>query len=170
MAHKIPPKVRKSKRLMRHWKYPWRKRARWSRVFRRELNKAGLITPHFSWKDAECSDGSKVPRDLKGKARRHAWDLERFRHSIGDKPIDPISWYRTYLYNRKVGGAGQSKHMQALATDYSKQTIEKVGRAKWFKSAEKIFANGGVGDYPAGSGHLDSRGYRARWRSYVPGR
>ena len=31
---------------------------------------------------------------------------------------------------------------------------------------DKLFANGGVGNYPSGSRHVDSRGTRARWTSF----
>lgn len=166
MAKQIPSRIKKSKRLMRHWRKPWTLRARRSWRFRRALSRSGLITPHFSWAEASCKDGTHVPKRLRRGARRHAWNLERFRHAIGNRRLQPISWYRTPSYNRRVGGASQSKHMQAVATDFDRATVERIGRSKWFTTADKIFKRGGVGNYPAGSAHLDSRGYKARWRSF----
>jgi len=149
-----------------HWDHPWTEKARKTLGFRRWLKKNGYLTPHFPTSDSKCKDGTPVPRWLSYRCRQHAFQLEKFRHAVGDVPLDVLSWYRHRAYNRKIGGASQSKHILAIATDFAKETVDKVGRKRWFQVADVIFANGGVGDYPAGSAHLDSRGYRARWRSF----
>lgn len=150
-----------------HHARPWTRKARYSPGFRRWLARHRLLTPNFSIADTAVGrDGTPVPRWMRAAARNHAFDLERFRHEIGDRPIVPISWYRTRAYNAEIGGARFSQHLTGRATDYDRATVERVGRARWFRAAEKVFAKGGVGDYPAGSAHLDSRGFRARWRSY----
>lgn len=149
-----------------HWAHPWTEGARKSLGFRRWLKRNGYLTPHFRTADSRCHDGTPVPLRMSYACRQHAFRLEKFRHAVGDKPLPVLSWYRTPAYNRKIGGARNSMHMRAIATDFTKATVDSVGRARWFQVADVVFSNGGVGDYPAGSAHLDSRGYRARWRSF----
>ena len=153
-------------RYRNKWDQPWKPWARLSPGFRKWLDQNGYITPHFRWEEAKCKDGTHVPASLRGNAVRHAWQLERFRHRLGDKSIPVLSWYRSPSYNRKIGGASKSQHMNALATDFSTQVINRIGRGKFFAEAEKVWKTGGVGKYPSGSGHTDTRGWRARWSSF----
>lgn len=157
MALKIPAKYRD------HWRRPWTRKAKFSPGFRLWLHRHKRLSPHFTYADAACKDGTPVPRRLRTLARNHAFNLERFRHEVGDVEIVPISWYRTKRYNAAVGGASKSQHPRAVATDFSRGTVERVGRTRWDRAAEKVFKRGGVGKYPSGSAHLDSRGVRARW-------
>lgn len=149
---------------------PWTKRARARRNvrFRRWLWKNGKLTPNFTRAEYRCHDSrnSEVWGLLKYRARQHCFKLERFRHAVGDKSMPIISAYRTPAYNAEIKGASASRHMSGDATDFSAATVNRVGRDRFFTVANEIFANGGVGDYPSGSAHLDSRGYRARWRSF----
>jgi Peptidase M15 len=152
------------------WNHPWSFPARHSVGFRRWLRRHGLLSPHFTIEESRSRNGEPVPRSLLGNAQRHAFDLEQLRHAVGDVPLPVLSWYRSPAYNRQVGGAPRSRHMSADATDFSAQTVNAVGRARFLAAADRVFADGGVGDYPTGSVHVDSRGWRARWRSFVPGR
>lgn len=153
-------------------RYPWQRKRRarllpWRRrQLRRYLNRLGYVTPNFRWSETVSRDGKHVPKSLRKKAIRHAWNLERFRHAVGDKPLSFLSWYRSPEHNREVEGASQSKHMEALATDLTTQTINRIGRWQVMAAANEVFATGGVGDYPSGAVHVDSRGWRARWTSY----
>lgn len=152
------------KRLRWHWDHPWSWRARRNPRFRLWLGRNGYLTPHFTKREARCKDGTPVPRRLLVGARRHAFNLERLRHALGDKPVPIISWYRTDAYNRRVGGASKSQHVRAVATDHP---VEWVSKHKDFdKTADRIFYSGGIGLYPGGNRHLDSRGWRARWTSW----
>jgi hypothetical protein len=56
--------------------------------------------------------------------------------------------------------------MAGDATDFASELIDRIGRQRFFAAAGKIFANGGIGTYPSGSAHVDSRGYPARWTSF----
>lgn len=149
-----------------HWEHPWTEKARKSVGFRRWLKQHGYLSPNFKTAESKCKDGTPVPRRYSYACRQHAFRLEKFRHAVGDRSLPILSWYRTPAYNRKIGGASQSMHMRAIATDFDRSTVDRIGRARWFNTADVIFKDGGVGDYPAGSAHLDSRGYRARWRSF----
>lgn len=152
--------------MRRFWKRPWMRAARRSHKFKRLLLEHGYLSPHFTLADAKCHDGTPVPSSMRHDAQRHAFNLERFRHQIGDRPLPVLSWYRDPAYNRAIGGATASKHMLAIATDFTTQLVNAIGRSRFFSIANRVFSNGGVGDYPSGSAHLDSRGYRARWTSF----
>lgn len=148
-----------------YWKEPWGKAAK-SAEFRRLLEKHGYLSPNFKKSEARCKCGTPVPKSLNTAARDQAFALERLRHRLGDRSIPIISWYRPGWYNDKVGGARNSQHINAVAVDVAKQTIDHLGRAKVLKAGNIVFANDGMGVYPGGSMHFDNRGYKARWDSW----
>lgn len=150
------------------WDKPWTVKARRFRNhgFHRNLNELGRLTPNFTFAEVACHDGTPLPRRYRWRMRKHCFKLEQFRHAVGDKSMPILSGYRTPAYNAEIGGASQSRHMSGDATDFSSQTVNRIGNVRFFQVAEAIFQNDGVGDYPSGSAHLDSRGYRARWRSF----
>lgn len=154
------------RRFRHHWHYPYGRRARHSRAFKKWLWQHGYVTPHFTRNEWRCHDGTPVPKALRKNAQRHGFMLERFRHRLGDKPLRAISFYRTAEYNRRIGGATLSRHVQADASDFSKSTVDGFGSRHFFAVADKLWGNGGVGQYPGGSAHTDSRGYRARWSTF----
>lgn len=155
------------------WDEPWNNKMRGARSkgYLECLDKHGYITPHFKWSEASGKHrnpaGSDVPASLKANARRVAWRLEKLRHELGDKPLGINSWYRNPAHNRAVGGASQSRHMQADAVDITVETVNRLGgRAKFDPIADHIFRDGGFGTYPGGNRHVDTRGTRARWSSF----
>lgn len=154
------------RRYRRLWRKPWARRAPLVFGFRRWLQRHGYLSPHFTLAEAASKDGTPVPRRLLRAARNHAFRLERVRHALGDQPIPIISWHRSPAHNAAVGGASQSQHLKARATDHPREWVERVGRFRFDRVADRIFKDGGVGRYPAGSVHLDSRGWRARWTSF----
>jgi GH25 family lysozyme M1 (1,4-beta-N-acetylmuramidase) len=148
------------------WARPWDGRAARHPKFRALLDQRGYLSPHFRSNEARCKDGTGVPRALMRRARDHAFALETLRHRLGGRPIPVISWYRTPTHNRKVGGSRGSKHMQAIATDHPRGWVDRIGRARVLREGNVVFARGGMGVYPSGSLHFDSRGARARWSSF----
>ena len=154
------------KKFHNKWANPWKVWARTSPSFRKWLDANGYITPHFTWREWASKDGRPVPAALRKNAIRHAWKLERLRHRLGDRPLSAISYYRSPQHNANVGGARQSRHMQADASDFSKATVDSFGRAKFLAAGNRIFKGDGIGQYPGGSVHLDSRGWVARWNSW----
>jgi hypothetical protein len=152
------------KNLRRHWRRPWSYRARRSKKFKAWLRGHGYLSPHFRKEEAACKDGTFVPGRLLPNAQKHAFNLERLRHRLGDKPVRIISWYRTPSYNKQVGGASLSQHVNALATDHPVDWVRKFPR--FDHHANIVFRRGGFGTYPAGNRHVDSRGIFARWSSF----
>lgn len=149
-----------------HWDHPWTLRARRHPGFRSWLDRHGYLTPHFRISEARCKDGTPVPSSLRGRCRNHAFNLERLRHTLGDQPISTISWYRHAAYNRRIGGASGSMHIRAIATDHPVSWVNARGRQRVLYHGNQIFAGGGMGTYPAGSMHFDTRGYRSRWTTW----
>ena len=150
------------------WLRPWTKKASRSVAFRLLLARHELLSPHFSYAEAASKDGVAVPRRLRTQARNHAFKLERLRHVLGDGRLPITGWYRSPAHNRAVGGAAKSKHMDAVATDHPVSFVQR--HPNFDKHANEIFRDGGFGQYPGGARHVDSRGIRARWTSWTPGR
>ena len=111
---------------------------------------------------------------------RHALNLQRLRvalnakrreHGLRPTGIHVLSWARSYRHNKEVGGASRSQHLFFGACDISIQEIDRIfpwrgGRRDFDAVANRVFAKGGLGQYPAGNRHVDSRGYRARWTTW----
>jgi hypothetical protein len=157
----VPPE------LVVHWEQPWKAAARDSVPFRALLRDHGYLSPHFTMAEAACQDAARtpVPHRLVRRARNQAFQLERLRHRLGDRPMPVLSWYRTPEWNRRVGGASQSEHMNADACDFDISVVRSL--PGFDREANIVYANGGFGQYPGGNRHVDNRGWRARWTSFV---
>jgi lysozyme len=102
------------------------------------------------------------------KARVNA---ERAKHGLKPTGMNVLSWYRPEWYNKKIGGAKFSRHIKADATDISLQEIMRLcpwrtGKLDFDRICNEVFKTDGFGQYPAGSRHVDSRGFRARWSTW----
>lgn len=128
------------------------------------------ISTHFTWAEAVCHDGTEVPLELQPNARILAnLVLEPIRERFGHSLI-PISWYRSPDWNKRVGGAQGSFHMQALAADIRPPTLLSLPRLR--SVIEEMIDNnelpalGGIGIYKSWI-HVDARqrrdGHIARW-------
>lgn len=140
---------------------------------------------HFTWAEAARNSGyAKVPMFLRANVVKQAKYMERLRNAVNEERvkhglrrtgIGVLSWVRSPEHNHAVGGASQSRHMKADACDIAKQEINRLcpwkGGHDWYvATVDRIFSHGGEGIYPGGSVHCDSRGWRARWSSWVPGK
>lgn len=142
-----------------HWREPWNvsldpDRAR---AFKQKLWDHGYLSPNFTRKEAASKDGTAIPSNLRRKAQRHAFHMERVRHIEG-RPIGILSWYRSPSHNASVGGVSNSQHLQARACDPA--TPIKPA------TAEKVFANGAIGYQSRADNtvrHVDSRPERVRY-------
>lgn len=74
---------------------------------------------HLSWKELACKDGTPYPEEfiLDGRVFKLAAVFESVRNLCQDKPIIILSAYRTLEWNRKIGGAKNSQHVQGRALD-----------------------------------------------------
>jgi hypothetical protein len=122
------------------------------------------VTPHFTWAEFACKDGTPVPAEYRSRVVKLAWGLEQLRTHLGG-PVHILSGYRTPAYNTLIGGASQSQHVQARAADL---VVSPWGQDRLVAAAERVdvFYNGGIGVYPSGGVHVDVRGYKARWTSF----
>lgn len=104
---------------------------------------------------------------------RHQWEnivptlriVDELRASFG-KPCVLLSSYRSPAYNRAVGGASQSQHVEFTALDIRVQGVspQRVYDRLLQWRREGRF-RGGLGLYPsAGFVHIDTRGTNAAWR------
>lgn len=138
---------------------------------------------HYTWQEVNPHNFPGLKPSLRLKAIKHARKLETLRaqvnarrkqHKLKETGINILSWWRPAWYNKKIGGAGQSKHIQALATDISEQEIQRLmpwtgGKIEFDSLANQLFRTDGFGQYRNGARHVDSRGYRARWSTFKPG-
>lgn len=73
---------------------------------------------YLSWKELACKDGTPYPIEWRtNRAIQLAEVFEIIRAMAGDVPITVLSAYRSYLHNRKVGGARNSQHLYGRALD-----------------------------------------------------
>lgn len=162
---------------------PWSRRARVSPALRKHLDEQGYITPHFSWASYACSDGTPVPQSLRANAIRLHWRLEILRHRLGDQAMVVDGPYRTRQRNRQVGGASDSRHVHADGADFFLAQVDRwaagirrpgeslaAARSRVVAIASKTFYAGGLGNEGSGTLHVDQRGTRVRFVTWVAGR
>lgn len=121
------------------------------------------LTKNFHIDEFACHDGVAVPDALYLNVLELAENLQILRDAVG-KPIKIVSGYRHLGYNKKIGGARKSQHMEALAADIKAKGI---GPKKMADLVEDFIRDGklkkgGVGRYPTFT-HYDVRGKNARW-------
>ncbi len=178
MPVKLPPRSRPL--LRRYIRKPYLTAARTSPAARKWLDRHGYITPHFSWESYACRDAqhTPVPKKLRANAIRLHWKLELFKHRLGDVPVVVDGPYRTEAHNRRVGGARNSRHTFADGADFFAAQVDRwirdsaklKSRADVIRVAERTFPDGGVGNENTGTLHLDARGWKARFVTWVASR
>jgi hypothetical protein len=83
------------------------------------------------------------------------------REAFG-RPMTVTSGYRDPAYNRAIGGATMSTHVEFRAMDVHIPGISPRQLYDWFDAhaeSQRI----GLGVYSSGFVHIDTRGTRARW-------
>jgi uncharacterized protein YcbK (DUF882 family) len=90
---------------------------------------------------------------------------DELRESFG-KPCSILSSYRAPAYNKTVGGAPLSQHLEFKAIDIAIDSISPqrvYARLLGWRKAGKF--TGGLGVYPSsGFVHIDTRGRNATWK------
>lgn len=116
------------------------------------------LSENFTLGEFKCHDRQRFPQVRVSPKLVEL--LEKIRAKVG--PLHITSGYRPPDYNREIGGASQSTHIDGLAADiYSNEVSTKT----LCEVADQIVGNsGGVGFYPeSGFVHVDVRGYASRW-------
>lgn len=93
--------------------------------------------------------------------------LEKIRQEVG-APVRLLSIYRSPDYNRDVGGAASSRHMQFDAADFEVLGAGAGNSDRWYKIAKRLRDKGefkgGIGVYKTFV-HVDTRGTNTFWDS-----
>lgn len=115
---------------------------------------------HLSWNELKCKDGTPYPPEWRGdRALALAETFEVIREGLGGKPLRVLSAYRPKAYNRKIGGAQNSQHIQGRALDIAHPTMtpdEVYDAIKKMFVAGKLPHLGGLGLYQTFT-HFDIR-------------
>jgi uncharacterized protein YcbK (DUF882 family) len=75
---------------------------------------------HLSWSELACKDSARTPYPMEWRRTRVvdlAQAFEVVRRACGSRPITVQSGYRTPAWNRRVGGATFSQHVEGRALD-----------------------------------------------------
>jgi hypothetical protein len=127
-------------------------------------------SPNFKLGEFKCKDGTEVPGKFRGNTQELMENLEVLRKELGDTPIQIISGYRTFEYNRDVvykdkkKKSLKSQHVCGMAADISVKdhTPEQVHSTIERLIKEGKMKQGGLGLYDTFV-HYDIRDEKARW-------
>lgn len=85
---------------------------------------------HFRWREALWLDTWKIytwPDEIQYQnIIKTAKIMDAIRNRVG-APLIVTSWLRPFLYNKIIGGAPNSQHLQGLACDFKCYTISPYG-------------------------------------------
>lgn len=128
---------------------------------------------HFSWRELMEKGASNTgvglntdpPSELYPNVVELVNVLERIRKELG-APVQLLSVYRSPAYNRHVGGASSSRHMQFDAADFCVPGGSAGGSARWSEVTKRLrdagAFKGGIGVYRTFV-HVDTRGKNRDW-------
>jgi uncharacterized protein YcbK (DUF882 family) len=88
-----------------------------------------------------------------------AFELDKVRSLLGDRPLHINSWYRPSHINQAVGGSSDSRHQYGDAVDIRSNYRSPQDM---YRTLDKIHVGGGLGRYYSFV-HLDFRGEKVRW-------
>jgi len=120
------------------------------------------LTENFKVREFRCKDGSdKILIDDNLPKL-----LQTIRDAFG-KPITINSAYRTPAYNKKVGGASSSQHVQGKAADIVVQDVPPFAVAAWMEQYIRSAGKYACGYYPISLfNHVDVRSTATLFKEY----
>lgn len=81
-----------------------------------------ILSENFTWEEAVVTThrdvSNELPVELRNNVKHTAMKMEMIRYLLRC-PISVLSWYRSELLNRKVGGSKRSDHIQGNAVDFA---------------------------------------------------
>lgn len=116
------------------------------------------ITKNFALEEFHCHDGTPYPAEWEtDRLIPLCEQLELIRKHF-NAAVTVLSGYRTEEYNRKIGGAKASQHVQGRAADITIQgySAARVHLGILDMCDRKEIELGGIGGYP-GFTHVDVR-------------
>jgi len=104
---------------------------------------------NFSYDELRCKSGDECA--YPDRLRHLAWTLQLIREEYG-KPIRVNSGYRSPEYNKEIGGASKSQHMEARAADLAPWSGRDDDLADLMHAIERLvitgkIPDGGIGTY-----------------------
>lgn len=139
---------------------PWAKRKgytrpRWVLLY----PTATHYSPHFTKREMHCKCGCTPSAAVKRELRRLALALEALKREIGGRPVILLSVHRCRAENTRVKGASDSRHLYGMAADFNVPAMAASGtsRERLKRAIVKIPALNGLGNYPNGGLHGDTR-------------
>lgn len=120
------------------------------------------LSKNFMLSEFTCKCGCKPPSSVISRLRFLVqFGLQPLRDLAGE-PLSVNSGYRCFAHNKSVGGAKNSRHPIGDAADIRGTTLSPQELAALAENIP-VFKHGGMGIYPTFV-HLDTRGFRARWK------
>lgn len=120
------------------------------------------LSKNFKLSEFTCKCGCKTPSSVISRLRFLVqFGLQPLR-DLAKEPLTVSSGYRCFNRNKAVGGAKNSRHPIGDAADITCTTLSPQELATLAETIP-VFKHGGMGIYPTFV-HLDTRGYRARWK------
>ena len=114
------------------------------------------ITPHFTLEELGCHDGTPYPSNWITPRAIPLCEAAEFIRSECGVPIIVNSAFRTESYNRRIGGARNSQHVQGRALDLHPQRGSLKVLQDAAKRAREMGLITGIGFY-ADFVHIDTR-------------
>lgn len=106
------------------------------------------LTINFNLKELASKDGAVTPEHVIENLKELAYNLQVLRDFLGTS-LHINSGYRSPAYNKKVGGAKFSQHVEGKAADISssKFTPDQIHAAILKLIGEGLMKQGGLGIY-----------------------
>ena len=136
----------------------------WDKVFR-QFKTDFNITPHFKYSEFHCKDGTVYPYNWVDDRLLELCEQLEIIREFADAPIIINSGYRTYAYNKEVGGVDTSMHLLGKAVDIRAVgvPISSLYKKIYYLRKQGRIKKGGIGFYSTFI-HYDTRGKNVTWR------
>jgi len=127
----------------------------------RNITPRQVLAPHF--KTRGHTHNTLPPKSEWTAMAKTLKTVDKLVDTLGAPLKEILSAYRSPKYNRAVGGASKSFHMQNIATDlkFHNLSAHHVFYVAQKLRKDKVF-KGGLGKYPSFV-HLDTRGRNDTW-------